>query len=59
MKREKESLIVAAQNPSIRTNLVKAKVEKSQKDTPCRLCKKDDKSIDDVVSGCNKLAQQE
>ena len=51
--------MVAAQNPSIRTNLVKAKVEKSQKDTPCRLCKKDDKSIDHVVSGCNKRAQQE
>ena len=33
LKRETESLIVAAQNQSIRTNLVKAKIDKSQKDT--------------------------
>ena len=42
LKREAESLIVAAQNQSIRTNLVKTKIDKSQKDTLCRLCKKAD-----------------
>ena len=31
LKRETESLIVAAQNLSIRTNLVQAMIEKSQK----------------------------
>ena len=30
LKRERESLIVVAQNQSITTNLVKAKIEKSQ-----------------------------
>ena len=40
MKREAESLIVAAQNQSIRTNLVKAKIDKSQGDFLCRMCKK-------------------
>ena len=59
LKRETESLIVAAQNQSIRTNLVKAKIDKIQKDTLCRLCKKADESIDHVVSGCSKLAQKE
>ena len=59
MKREAESLIVAAQNQSIRTNLVKAKTDKSQKDTPCRLCKEADESIDRIVSGCSKLVQKE
>ena len=54
LKRETESLIVAAQNQSIRTNLVKAKIDKSQKSTLCRLCKKADKSVDHVVSGCSK-----
>ena len=58
LKREIESLIVAAQNQSIRTNLVKAKIDKSQKDTLCRLCKKADESIDHVVSGCSKFAQK-
>ena len=43
----------------IRTNLVKAKIDKSQKDTLCRLCKKVDESIDPVVRGCSKLAQKE
>ena len=56
---ETESLIVAAQNQSIRTNLVKAKIDKIQKDTLCRLCKKADESIDHVVSGYSKLAQKE
>ena len=42
LKRETESLILSAQNQSVRTNLVKVKVDKSQTDTLCRLCKKDD-----------------
>ena len=41
-KRETESLIVAAQNHSIRTNLVKAKIYKSQGDSLCRVCRKVD-----------------
>ena len=52
-------MIVVAQNQSIRTNLVKAKIDKTQKDTLCRLCKKADESIDHVVSGCSKLARKE
>ena len=54
LKSDTEGLIVAAQNQSIRTNLFKAKIDKNQKDTLCRLCKKAD-----VVSGCSKLAQKE
>ena len=59
LKRETESLIVAAQNQSIRTNLVKAKIDKIQKDTLYRLCKEADESIDHVVSGSSKLAHKE
>ena len=58
MKRETESLLVAAQNQSIRTNLGKAKIDKSQEDSLCRMCRKVDESIDHV-SGCSKLAQKE
>ena len=58
MKRETETLIIAAQNQSIRTNLVKAKIHKSEKDALCRLCKKADESIDHVVSRCSRLAQE-
>ena len=50
---------MAAQNQSIRTNLVKAKIDKSQGDSLCRVCRKVDESIDHIVSGCSKLAQKE
>ena len=58
MKRETESL-VAAQNQSIKTNISKTKIDKSQKDTLCKLRKKAGESIDHVVNGCSKLAQKE
>ena len=41
-----------------KSKLVKAKIDKIQKDTLYRLCKKTDKSIDHIVSGCTKLAQE-
>ena len=49
LKRERESLIVAGQNPSIRANLVKAKINKSQGDFLCRACRKVDESVDHIV----------
>ena len=59
LKRETESLIVAAQNKSIRANFVKSKIGKSQGDSLCRMCRKVDERIDHIVSGCSKLAQKE
>ena len=50
---------MAAQNQSIRINLVKAKIDKRQGDSLCRVCRKVDGSIDHIVSGCSKLAQRE
>ena len=58
LKSETESLIVAAQNQSIRANLVKAKIDKSQGDSLCRVYRKVDESIDHIVSGCSKLPQK-
>ena len=57
LKRETESLTVAAQSQSIRTNLVKAKIGKSQGDSLCRVCRKVDESIDHIVRVC-KLTQE-
>ena len=59
LKRETENLIVAAQNQSIRTNLVKAKIVKSQGDSSHTVCIKVDESIDHIVRGCSKLSQKE
>ena len=58
MKKETESLIVAAQNQSVRTNLVKAKIDKSQGHSLYRVCRKVDESIDHIVKGCSKLTQK-
>ena len=58
MKRETESLIVAAQHQSIRTNLVKARIGKSEGDSFCTICRKIDESIGHIVSGYSKLAQK-
>ena len=59
MKRETKSLIVAAQSQSIRTNLVKANIDKSQGESLCRVCRKVDEIIDHIFNGCSKLAQKE
>ena len=59
LKRDTESLIVAAQNQSIRTNLVKARIDKSQGDSLCRMCRKVDESVNHIASGCSKLAQKD
>ena len=50
---------MSAQNQSIRTNLVKARIDKSQVDSLCRMCRKVDESIGHIASGCGKLAQKE
>ena len=42
----------------IRTNLAKAKIDKSQGDSLCRMCRKVDEGINHIVSGCSKLAQE-
>ena len=58
LTRETESLMVAAQNQSIRTNLVKAKIDKSQENSLCRVYRKVDEIIDHIVSVCMKLAKK-
>ena len=45
LKRETKSLMVAAQNQTIRINLVKARIDKIQGDSLCRVCRKIDQSI--------------
>ena len=55
LKREAENLIVTAQNQSIRENVVKAMIDKSQGGSLYRVCRKIDESIHHIVSGCSKL----
>ena len=55
----KQSLIVAAQDHAIRTNYVKATIDRSQADPKCRMCKQRNETIRYIVSACPKLAQKE
>ena len=59
IKRKTETLILAAQEQSLRTNAIKAKIDRSQENSLCRLCKKSDETVRHIVSGCSRLAQKQ
>ena len=58
-KRETESLLIAAQDSAIRTNHIKASIDKTQQNSKCRLCGDRDETIDHIIIECSKLAQRE
>ena len=49
-KRETESLLMAAQNGAIRTNLIKARIDKTQQNSKCRVCSDRDETINHIIS---------
>ena len=59
LKRETESLLIAAQDNAIRTNHIKARIDKTQQNSKCRLCSDRDETINHIISECCKLAQKE
>ena len=59
MQKETESLIIAAQNNTIRTNYIKVKIDKTQRNSECRLCGDRDETVNHVLCECSKLAQRE
>ena len=59
LKRETESLLIAAQDNVIRTNHIKARIDKTQQNSKCRLCGDRDETINHIISECSKLAQKE
>ena len=59
LKRETESLLIAAQENAIRTNHIKARIDKMQQNSKCRLCSDRYEAINHIISECSKLAQKE
>ena len=59
IKRETESLILAAQEQAIRTNVIKAKIDNTWEESKCRMCGNVDETVNHIVSECNMLAQRE
>ncbi len=47
--RETESLLIAAQNNAIRTNRIKARIDKTQQNSKCRLCGDRDETINHII----------
>ena len=58
-KRETESLLIAAQDNVVRTNHIKARIDKMQQNSKCSLCGNRDETINHIISECIKLAQTE
>ena len=59
LKRETESLIKAAQDNAIKTNHIKARIDKTQQSSKCRVCGDRDETINHIESECSKLALKE
>ena len=58
-KRETESLLIAAQDNSVRTNHIKARIDKTQQNSKCRLYGDRDETINHIIGESSKLAQKE
>ena len=46
-------------NNAIRTNYIKARIDKTQQNNRCKLCSDTDETINHIISECSKLAQKE
>ena len=58
-KGETESLLIAAQNNAVRTNHIKARIDKTQQKSKCRRCGDRNETINHIISECSKLALRE
>ena len=59
LSRETKSLQIATQNNTMRTNYIKARMDKTQQNSKCRLCGEKDKTINHIIYEYCKLAQNE
>ena len=57
--RETESQLIASLNTAIRTNCIKARIDKTQQNGRCRLCGDRDETVNNIINECSKLAQKE
>ena len=48
-----------AQNNAIRNNDIKAKIDKTQQNSRCKLCSERVETINHIINECSKLAQKE
>ena len=56
---DNNNLLISAQNNDIRTNHIKARIDKTQQNNKCRLCGDRDETINHIISECSNLAKKE
>ncbi len=59
LKRKSEFLLIEAQNNAIRTNHIKARLDKTQRNSRLRLSDERDETINHIIRECSKLALKE
>ena len=59
LKKETEGMMFAAQEQALRTNAIKANIDKQPVSPLCRLCMKTPETVMHLASGCTKLAQKQ
>ena len=59
LKKEIEGLVTAAQDQSLRTNVIKAKIEKQQLSPLCIMCGVKDETVGHLLCECSKMEQKQ
>ena len=59
LNKETEGLVTAAQDQSLRTNVMKARIEKLDVSPMCRMCSAAEETVFHIVSECRVYAQTE
>ena len=59
LKSETEGFIIAAQDQCLKTNYYRHKILKDGTDPLCRICTKQQETIDHLILGCPELAKVE
>ena len=60
LKKRTEALIMAAQlSQSLRTDAIKARIDGTQEDASCRMCRSKDETVNHLLGECPKLSQVE
>ena len=57
-KRETESLLIATQNNAVRSNHIKARIDKIQQNSKCRLCGDRKETINHIISGKQQICTE-
>ena len=52
-------MIIIIRRRRRRTNHIKARIDKTQQNSKCRLCGDKDETVNPIISECSKLAQKE